>query len=527
MSQRCFTAPHYLALQYLAIRGVESYCRLSTKVGCHLSLNLWSKVYSSFQTTIEAAPAELSRYDTKIERLQLTVARLMPDRDALATYTDGCRSVYSPIRRLPSELLPEIFDMCAPAIQNYNDPNDPPEMDRLSKPHLLRLAQVCSLWHGISMGTPQLWSTIMINTSEWDTPPAFPDLCFSILQYTLRRSGSHPLTLVLAGSSYDDASEPVLRLLSQHAPRWRDVHFRYNFEQPNSLAAAMGNLDCLEKLHLPGHWAGPEIFQVSPRLTELVLEGRIAKIPLLPWAQLQKYRYIGDSHLSFSLLDKFPNIATCSFKLKLSSISPAATWPAVSLETRVLSFEFSANRTSVGQESVGCIFESLTLPRLASFSLGGGWVHPIWPTEHFVSLARRSSFHAHLTALTIDAIVTEEQLLRTLAVLPGLEELTIRDIEHRPALITDSLLQALTDTQRTPPCPVPGLSYLDLTSSLAFTDDALRDFVGSRIVRDSEMLFRVILRALPGRQRKLDRNVMDEVGEWILSGDVYFLNALV
>lgn len=124
---------------------------------------------------------------------------------------------------------------------------------------------------------------------------------------------------------------------------------------------------------------------------------------------------------------------------------------------------------------------------------------PIWPTELFISLAHRSSFHAHLTALTIGAILTEEQLLRTVAVLPGLEELTIRDIEHRPALITDSLLQALTDTQRTPPCPVPGLSYLDLTSSLAFTDEALRDSVASRIVRDSEMLFQVILSALPGR----------------------------
>jgi hypothetical protein len=78
------------------------------------------------------------------------VARFMSDRDALATYTDGCRSVYSPIRRLPSELLPEIFDMCAPAIQNYNDPSNPPEMDSLSKPYLLRLAQVSNIYIAIS-----------------------------------------------------------------------------------------------------------------------------------------------------------------------------------------------------------------------------------------------------------------------------------------------------------------------------------------------------------------------------------------
>ncbi|KAJ6537848.1 hypothetical protein B0H19DRAFT_913580, partial [Mycena capillaripes] len=57
---------------------------------------------------------ELVRYDIEIERLQNELAEIISERDALAFCAEGCRSLFSPIRRLPTELLTEIFGMCAP-----------------------------------------------------------------------------------------------------------------------------------------------------------------------------------------------------------------------------------------------------------------------------------------------------------------------------------------------------------------------------------------------------------------------------
>ncbi|KAF8178871.1 hypothetical protein K438DRAFT_1457434, partial [Mycena galopus ATCC 62051] len=63
---------------------------------------------------IHETPAELVRYDTEIKRLQTVLNGLVSDRAMLADYADGCQSLFTPVRRLPPELLVEIFEACAP-----------------------------------------------------------------------------------------------------------------------------------------------------------------------------------------------------------------------------------------------------------------------------------------------------------------------------------------------------------------------------------------------------------------------------
>ncbi|KAJ7652467.1 hypothetical protein DFH06DRAFT_945894, partial [Mycena polygramma] len=66
----------------------------------------------SFRSTILEAPTELARYDAEIERIQKILADLVSERDALASYAEGCRSALSPIRRVPTELWVRIFELC-------------------------------------------------------------------------------------------------------------------------------------------------------------------------------------------------------------------------------------------------------------------------------------------------------------------------------------------------------------------------------------------------------------------------------
>lgn len=101
-------------------------------------------VASSFQSVIDQSPLELKRYAAEIQRLEKTLAELKSDLASLESYTNGCRSMFSPLRRLPNELLVEIFDLCSPPgadlISDTTTPEE--EEDRVARNYLLQLSQV-------------------------------------------------------------------------------------------------------------------------------------------------------------------------------------------------------------------------------------------------------------------------------------------------------------------------------------------------------------------------------------------------
>jgi hypothetical protein len=108
---------------------------------------------ATLRDVIHKAPVVLERYDAEIETLQNMLSGLVAERSSLAAHFEACRSVFSPIRRLPVELLAEVFEMCSPfndqsslsrdQYSSLPDPNTPgQELDRLAQCHLLVLSQV-------------------------------------------------------------------------------------------------------------------------------------------------------------------------------------------------------------------------------------------------------------------------------------------------------------------------------------------------------------------------------------------------
>ncbi|KAJ7670723.1 hypothetical protein DFH06DRAFT_910303, partial [Mycena polygramma] len=98
--------------------------------------------------------------DSEIHALQEVLSRLVSERNALRDYSAECRGLFSPIRRLPSEILVEIFALCRPhRVYVFDIREDWPEdaAQRVAQTHLLHLSRVCYGWHGTVMGTPTLW----------------------------------------------------------------------------------------------------------------------------------------------------------------------------------------------------------------------------------------------------------------------------------------------------------------------------------------------------------------------------------
>lgn len=75
--------------------------------------------------------------------------------------------ILSPIRRVPPDVLGEIFYHCLPAHRN-------PIMASSDCP--LLLTRVCSTWRSTAMTTPKLWDRLYITFTDEDTVPDFETL---------------------------------------------------------------------------------------------------------------------------------------------------------------------------------------------------------------------------------------------------------------------------------------------------------------------------------------------------------------
>ncbi|KAH6880844.1 hypothetical protein BKA70DRAFT_1343023, partial [Coprinopsis sp. MPI-PUGE-AT-0042] len=102
----------------------------------------------SFETAIIEHVVELM--DLKILKLQQELATAQAERER-------CRSLLSPLRRLPAEILGEIF-ACVSVSQTT---------EAWLEGELLGLCLVCRGWRDAAYATHRLWTSIYIDTSTW------------------------------------------------------------------------------------------------------------------------------------------------------------------------------------------------------------------------------------------------------------------------------------------------------------------------------------------------------------------------
>ncbi|KAJ7189030.1 hypothetical protein C8R46DRAFT_935250 [Mycena filopes] len=445
---------------------------------------------SSLRRVAEEAPAELARYDAEIERLKESIDKRLLERATLAWYSDGCRSVASPVRRLPTELLAEIFDMCAPEDQKIMSTTTPTqEIERISKNYLLQLAQVCSHWRSVAMETPNLWSLIVLDTDLWDRLPQSSRTLLNLVASSLQRGGECPLTLHIAVDHGNRNDRSILELLSGHSHRWRDVSMWIDPPSFSHLVQAKGNLGRLGVLRLASDttWGeqihpASDIFEIAPRLSDVRLAEWEDLVPVLPWNQL----YLASLRLGGRVppartMRILPLLLdTARLFIEPNSLSTPLQPPILSNIDNLAVEVVGAPRS---RPILGILFQSLTLPRLDMFFLEvWNGFFPRWEQGPFLDFVSRSSLQTTLTSLRIDVVITDHELLECLATLPLLEELYIVDSgdDSDPALLTEHLLQMLT-RESDDTCLVPSLYYLQLTSRFTFRDDVFWDFIVSRV----------------------------------------------
>ncbi|KAF7358720.1 F-box domain-containing protein [Mycena sanguinolenta] len=334
---------------------------------------------SNLSSTISVLSKELQKYDDKISQLKDELSRLESHRSALDAYHRDCRSLLAPIRRLPPEILGDIFQLCRSSEPNFSRSSNRIDcgIAHIAQESMLRVSQVCILWHTIIMGTPSLWNTISLHVSAVWGIPQRTQVTIGLIKVAFERSGTLPLDVRLDGVRHGD----VLELVASQSARWESAKISCNSSELGYLTAAKGNLPLLRSLELDTRGIEAQdldFLESVPSLRALTVYGSIqlcmSKLPLkglvsygcaeltpkaIRWAvaSLSRLSPACDVHFRVDLV-RWSHSTSLGLRIPETSSN---------INSLLLEVEYSF-RTAHCLQAFDEIFAALTLPSLRHFS---------------------------------------------------------------------------------------------------------------------------------------------------------------
>ncbi|KAL1664186.1 hypothetical protein EV121DRAFT_166992, partial [Schizophyllum commune] len=179
----------------------------------------WRAKEAALEAEVRALQAALTQKSAQLEDVR---GRIHRHRGAL-----------SPLRSLPLEVLQHIFRLTLPTTTHNAllSPDEPP----------ILFTRVCRAWREVALGTPELWASIHIVCTPFDSDMSerareVVGLRLQAVETWLARSGTWPLDISIRagkvvprpvslgrGPSYTSTVPSILRAILPHSRRWRDL----------------------------------------------------------------------------------------------------------------------------------------------------------------------------------------------------------------------------------------------------------------------------------------------------------------
>ncbi|KAJ7467396.1 hypothetical protein B0H11DRAFT_2046922 [Mycena galericulata] len=404
---------------------------------------------------------ELGRLEATIVNMSLVLTELKYQQqqhmDSLAALT----GVISPIRRVPAEILAQIFLLCS----QHSIDEDSSLIALREAPMVL--THVSSRWRAIALETPGLWRIVSLSSS-CIVPPTHP-----LIQEIFVRSRNHPVNLTFStylgrtSTRYrSNASRDDLNVLWAYHERLEAVCLKLTaFELQAWTSVEHKPLPILASVSIDisaGRTAPPgtdlvellNLFGNSPSLRSLRITATYPPDNLLtthfPVAQLTYLSIslpIPDRYAS-AILMQCTQMERCHVSDILPSGEPPHTQSFHRLEN-LHSLSVSAANTD---SSLG-FFVLFSFPKLQTLHIE----EVALPTSTLVDLHRRSAFELHHLKLSkVD--IEFEDLLHSLRLVPTLQTLYLHD-----AGVVDTLFVAFTPRVPTPVISLPCLRTLAIS----------------------------------------------------------------
>ncbi|KAJ7607869.1 hypothetical protein FB45DRAFT_947131 [Roridomyces roridus] len=166
----------------------------------------------SIQSSASDIDISLASLDAEILRLQ-RLRSLQQDRSDLLDYQRTHKSILSPLRRMPAEILAGIFLSSLPTVTELLDRESFQTED---SPWVW--THICSRWRTVAISTPALWSLIAMDFVNYDYP-------LSAVTAHVERSRMLKIYFYASVDADDISSQTeMFRYLIQHSLRWEELH---------------------------------------------------------------------------------------------------------------------------------------------------------------------------------------------------------------------------------------------------------------------------------------------------------------
>ncbi|KAJ7439197.1 hypothetical protein FB451DRAFT_1302533 [Mycena latifolia] len=426
---------------------------------------------------------ELARLDTQIDELEIVIEQLKVKRAGLESAIDAHKALMSPVRRIPQDVLGEIFFACIPTAHNaLIDPAEAPML----------LGRICKHWRSVAYSTPTLWRSLHIPSLardwHWDQPMVLVShkLETKLDEFVgawLERSAA-PLSISFSRVSVhpSDSCDTIDHLIGvSHRIR----HLRLNSSISDVsplLLLPPADLPCLESIgikcsseaeHSASFWHGVSLFH-APNLHRVSFQGSADALKLpLPWSQLidlnlecfvesdgqNNWQGGLDLNGAQEVLRRCPHLVRCC--LRTTMIAPFVGGPRISLPRLT---------TLILYQDVDAVqfMERLELPCLRYLGIGGN--------SRPSSRAVEGSVHRLTLELLAGCRFGNNTLLSLLNILPAVSRLQAPHFAFNEATF-DSLRPTPTGTL------CPALTHLELGNCF-FSDIALVTCIRERLTTD-------------------------------------------
>ncbi|KAJ7635742.1 hypothetical protein DFH06DRAFT_1054928 [Mycena polygramma] len=253
----------------------------------------------SIQSILSTAHTQIDALDSQIDELEVALDKLDRRRDRLEERARQHRAILSPLRRMPPEVVGDIFAMIV--------------CDQ-GKP-LWYLAQICRSWRRTAVAYPFLWNSIAIPNSTHSMLP--------MIQTQLLRSANVLLNVRWAASS--EAQKPVdthsRDAILAECSRWGSLALdAENDADFDWLRPVAGCLAALRKFDLRSNPYAqvtfPEIFSGASELREVYITDRAfnsySPATNVPWGQITLFRGAYDPDTLRAILAATSNLEQCA-----------------------------------------------------------------------------------------------------------------------------------------------------------------------------------------------------------------------
>ncbi|KZP19249.1 hypothetical protein FIBSPDRAFT_1025395 [Athelia psychrophila] len=247
--------------------------------------------------TISSAIRDVSQLDLEMSRLEAGLAEIRLKRDENQKYIIAHKALVSTIRRVPAEIIAEIFIQCLRGRP-------------MISPHL---AAICRRWRSIIFSSSRVCTTLSLVVKPWhlDSQTAWAKMCLS-------HSGEYPLSIDLRGSTSENGIRSLMEVLVARSEQWHTLHLSPLWGAIDCLDGAVNRLHRLENLSfgrdmpfIPKNIQA--VFATAPRLCSLRLFAvRAGLIPQLPWKQLQVLKIGGiEAEDCLDIMEHTSNLIKC------------------------------------------------------------------------------------------------------------------------------------------------------------------------------------------------------------------------